>query len=363
MLRYAHLREECGETRYRLLLERRRSISRSLIGRPFPRCAALLECGRKAAAFALPAERPILPEDGSLQRRAPATCKGKSGKGKSGSFAAAVQRKGRVARRPHLMVRIARDGGRQPPPYRPANASSANRPLTPTTGRTWGRSPFQPNRLGRGEALMRPRGPLRRSNFRVSQREASFAGSAHELRRRANIADGEDPRFVAPRTGRRGCAGIGVGGNFEILRDFSHPGRFQFKGGVAIVANVVVAALRLAGIKHVAGTALRTGHRNRRERHGISSMAQRQQCCQEGAVPCSTLEPPHPRPLSPKGARGELIDLVLLPTPLSPKGARGELIDLVLLPTPLSPKGARGESIDLVVLPTPLAPLGERGRG
>jgi hypothetical protein len=36
---------------------------------------------------------------------------------------------------------------------------------------------------------------------------------------------------------------------------------------------VVVATLRLAGIKYVRGTALRADHRNRRERHGDSSMA------------------------------------------------------------------------------------------
>ena len=122
-----------------------------------------------------------------------------------------------------------------------------------------------------------PRGErerLPRSNFRVPEREQSFAGRAHELRRRANIANGEDPRFMAPRAGGRGGAGIGVGWNFKILRDFPHPRRFQLKCGVAIVANVVVAALRLAGIKHVAGTALRADHRDRRERHGVSSMAQ-----------------------------------------------------------------------------------------
>src|SRR5208337_4822109 len=86
--------------------------------------------------------------------------------------------------------------------------------------------------------------------------------------------NGEDPRFVAPRAGGRGGAGIGVRRDFKILRDFTHPRRFQLKGGVAIVANVVVTALRLARIKHVVGTALRADHRDRRERHGVSSMAQ-----------------------------------------------------------------------------------------
>jgi hypothetical protein len=114
---------------------------------------------------------------------------------------------------------------------------------------------------------------LPRSDFRILQREQGFAGGAHILRWWTSIANGEDPRFVAPRTGGRGGAGIGVGRNFKVLRDFPHPRCFQLKGGVAMVANVVVAALRLARVKHIGRPALRADHRNRLERHEVSSMA------------------------------------------------------------------------------------------
>ena len=77
----------------------------------------------------------------------------------------------------------------------------------------------------------------------------------------------------------------------------------------------------------------------------------------------SVMLPPHPRPLSPKGARGEVSRV----DALSPKGARGELSRVA----PSPPKG-RGEK-EVELLPAPrirdkrgvrgmaaLAPLGER---
>ena len=121
---------------------------------------------------------------------------------------------------------------------------------------------------------------LRRSNFRVAKREQSFARRTHILRWGANAANGEDPRFVAPRAGGGGGAGIGVGWDGKVLRDFSYPRRFQLKSSVAIVANVVVAACRIAGIKHVGRTALRADHGDRSKRHGVSSMAQPDELCQ-----------------------------------------------------------------------------------
>jgi len=110
---------------------------------------------------------------------------------------------------------------------------------------------------------------LRRGNFRIAKREQSFARSTHVLRWGANAADGEDSRFVAPCAGGCGGAGIGVGWHGKVLRGYSYPGGFQLKGSVAIVANMVVATRRIAGIMHVGGTAMRAGHGNRRKRHGV----------------------------------------------------------------------------------------------
>ena len=98
--------------------------------------------------------------------------------------------------------------------------------------------------------------------------------------RRAEIAHGENLGFVAPAAGGRGRAGLGLGRDCKILRDFPHPRRFQFKGGVAMVANVVVTALRLARIEHLCGATLRADDGDGREGHGVSSMAQRERLCQ-----------------------------------------------------------------------------------
>ena len=119
---------------------------------------------------------------------------------------------------------------------------------------------------------------LGRGDFRVSEREQSLAGCAHKLCR--GTGNREDFRFVTSRAGGGRGAGVRVGWNLKIIRDFPHSRCFQLKCGVAMIANMVVAALRLAGIKHVGRAALRAGHRNRRERHGVSSMAQPCRACQ-----------------------------------------------------------------------------------
>jgi hypothetical protein len=72
---------------------------------------------------------------------------------------------------------------------------------------------------------------------------------------------------MAPRARSRGRVSIRFGRYFKYFRDFTHPRRIKLKGGVAGVANVVVTALRLAGIEHIAGTAVRADHRDGKKRH------------------------------------------------------------------------------------------------
>lgn len=76
------------------------------------------------------------------------------------------------------------------------------------------------------------------------------------MKGRTCIAYGEDFDFAAARTGSRGPAGIRIRGNFESIFDLAHPGSFQFKRCVAIIAHVVEATLRLAGIDDFAGAAV-----------------------------------------------------------------------------------------------------------
>lgn len=123
-------------------------------------------------------------------------------------------------------------------------------------------------------------GFLSRSDFGVLQVQQRFASRAHKPSRFIRVGDGKDPRLMASRTRSGGGAGVGVGRCLEILRSLSQPGRFQFECRVTAVANVVVATLRLAGIKHVRGAAMRAGQGNRCQGHWATSMRQQRRWCQ-----------------------------------------------------------------------------------
>jgi len=105
------------------------------------------------------------------------------------------------------------------------------------------------------------------------QGEQRLTGDAQVLRRRRGaVADGEDFVLPAASAGGGGRGRVGVGRNRESGLQFADASRFQFERRVAAVADVVEAALRLAGIDDVVRTALGAADCQGCERHRDSTL-------------------------------------------------------------------------------------------
>jgi len=114
--------------------------------------------------------------------------------------------------------------------------------------------------------------------------QQGFAGGTYTSRPRSSVINCKDTRFTTARAGRRGSARVRLEQNFQTFLDFAYPGGFQLKGGVAVVANVVEAALGLAGVDYIPRRAMRALCREGRELHGVLSIAQRSWACQARAA-------------------------------------------------------------------------------
>jgi hypothetical protein len=89
--------------------------------------------------------------------------------------------------------------------------------------------------------------------------EERFAGYAEILPGMRTVAQREDLALSAARAGSRRRGRIRVGWHCKILQKFPDPGGFEFKGRVALVADVVEAALGLTGVDDIVRTALGAG--------------------------------------------------------------------------------------------------------
>jgi len=103
-------------------------------------------------------------------------------------------------------------------------------------------------------------------HIRNGQSQQRLAGDTEQLcGGRAVFHNGEEFALTAAGAGRGGATRIRVRRNNKWLRSFADPRRLQFESRVAMVAHVIEAAGRLAGINDVRGTALRAGDGDGRE--------------------------------------------------------------------------------------------------
>ncbi len=83
--------------------------------------------------------------------------------------------------------------------------------------------------------------------------------------------DGEDGGLATARAWRRGARGVKLRRGVKIVFHFADFSSFQLEGRVAVVANVVVAALGLARVEHVGRAALWAGYSDGSQFHGDSA--------------------------------------------------------------------------------------------
>jgi hypothetical protein len=107
---------------------------------------------------------------------------------------------------------------------------------------------------------------LSRCNFRKTQGEERLAGGT-EICRLWRVDDGKHSGFAAACARGGGIRSLGVGRHRERILQFTHLGGFEFESRIAMVADMVEAARRLAGVKDILGSALRAGNGNGRKPH------------------------------------------------------------------------------------------------
>jgi len=102
---------------------------------------------------------------------------------------------------------------------------------------------------------------LSRCDFGKAQREERLARYT-EVCRLWGIHNGKHFSFATARARSGGIRSLGIGRHREWILQFTHLGGFELESRIAIVADVVETTRRLAGVKHILGSALRAGNGN-----------------------------------------------------------------------------------------------------
>jgi len=116
-------------------------------------------------------------------------------------------------------------------------------------GRTPGQQPTQ-------SAIL-----LSRCDFGETQREEGLTRYT-EVCWLFGVDDGKHFGFAAARARGGGTGSLGIGRHRERVLQFTHLGGFKLESCIAIVADVVEATRRLAGVKNILRPTLRAGNGN-----------------------------------------------------------------------------------------------------